>query len=328
MTAMDDGARLADLGEFGLIERITQALPPHPGVIVGPGDDAAVVAAPDGRVVITVDMLLEGQHFRRDWSAPEDIGHKAAAASLADIAAMGAAPTALVVGFGAPASLEADWATRCSWAMEQEARQAGAAVVGGDVVSSGEVIVSVTAIGNLQGRPPVLRSGARPGDLLALAGRVGESAAGLALLRAGMDSPAEALAAHRRPQPPYRSGPEAARAGATAMIDISDGLVADARHVARASAVMLRLDTSQIPVATYLRQAARELESDALAWILQGGEDHALLAAFPRGAEIPSGFAVIGDVTPIDPSIGSPVVIVDGTPWRQGGGFDHFVNHR
>jgi thiamine-monophosphate kinase len=324
MTAKDDGSLLADLGEFGLIERITAALPPHAGVVLGPGDDAAVVAAPDGQVVITVDMLVEGHHFRLDWSSPEDIGHKAAAASLADIAAMGAVPTGLVVGFGAPASLEVEWATRCSWALEHQARQAGATVVGGDVVSSPVVIVSVTAIGNLQGRPPVLRSGARPGDLLALAGRVGESAAGLALLQAGLDVPSQPVAAHRRPHPPYQAGPEAALAGATAMIDISDGLVADARHVARASGVMLCLDTSRIPVAAHLRQAARRLESDVRAWVLQGGEDHALLAAFPSGVAIPTAFEVIGEVQPIDPSVGGPMVTVDGTTWRQGGGFDHF----
>lgn len=323
MMAMEDGPRVADVGEFGLIGRICAALSPLPGVLVGPGDDTALIAAPDGRVAITTDMLVEGTHFRRDWSSAQDVGHKAAAASLADIAAMGAVPTAIVVAFGTPGDLPLSWVMDCSGALSEEAARGGAALVGGDVVSAAQVIVSVTAIGDLGGRSPVLRSGARAGDVLAIAGRIGWSAAGLALLQAGLDAPAEAIAAHRRPQPPYAAGPAAALAGATAMIDVSDGLVADARHVAESSGVTLALDTTLLVAAPAIRQAAVVLEGDARAWMLQGGEDHALLAAFPEGTTLPDPFVPIGRVCAID--AGGPSVTVDGEPWEQGGGFDHFA---
>jgi len=331
MTDADRDPRLGEVGEFGLIGRIVAGLPfgrgtiLGSGVIVGPGDDTAVVAAPDGRVVITVDMLVEGQHFRRDWSSAEDVGHKAAAASLADVAAMGAVPTALVVGLGGPASLPVAWATDLSLALEAEAERAGAQVVGGDIVSSEQVIVSVTAIGDLQGRAPVLRGGARPGDVLAIAGRLGESAAGLALLRAGLAAPGEAVAAHRRPEPAYAAGPSAAIAGATAMIDVSDGLVADARHLAEASNVHIRIDTAQLPIASHLVQAAQLLRCQVLPWILEGGEDHALLATFPRGVSLPLEFHPIGQVQSLASDQHQPGVAVDGVPWPRGGGFDHFA---
>lgn len=320
--AMEDGPRVADVGEFGLISRICSALPSLPSVLVGPGDDTAVVVAPDGRVAITTDMLVEGTHFRLDWSSAKDVGHKAAAASLADIAAMGAAPTAIVVAFGTPGELPLSWVMDCSGALGDEAARGGAALVGGDVVSAEQVIVSVTAIGDLGGRSPVLRSGARAGDVLAIAGRIGWSAAGLALLRADLADPAEVVAAHRRPQPCYAAGPAAASAGARAMIDVSDGLVADARHVAESSGVSLALDTALLVPSPEICRAADLLRADARTWMLQGGEDHALLAAFPPGAPLPDPFVPIGKVCAID--AGGPSVTVDGEPWMQGGGFDHF----
>ncbi|MFM8895066.1 MAG: thiamine-phosphate kinase [Actinomycetales bacterium] len=315
---------VGDVGEFGLIDRIVARLPVGGGVIVGPGDDTAVVAAPDGRVVITTDVLVEGRHFRREWSSAQDVGHKAAAASLADVAAMGAQPTALVVGFGAPTWLPADWAADCSTGLAEEAARAGASVVGGDVVSAECVIVSVTAIGDLQGRRPVLRSGAQPGDVLALAGDLGESAAGLALLRAGHRDPGQVLAAHRRPQPPYPAGPAAAMAGASSMIDVSDGLVADARHLAEASGVIIEIDTSQLPRSPNVVLAAERLGCDPQDWLLQGGEDHALLASFPPATTMPAPFRPIGRVRATVPGQVGPGVQVDGIRWSTGGGFDHF----
>jgi len=326
MTGGQGSPSLGEVGEFALIDRIVADLRLGPGVILGPGDDTALVAAPDGRVVITVDMLVEGQHFRRDWSTAIDVGHKAAAASLADVAAMGAVPTALVVALGAPPTLPVEWAAGCSAALGAEAARAGASLVGGDVVLSPLVTVSVTAIGDLQGRAPVLRSGARPGDLLALAGRVGESAAGLALLQAGRAEPAAVIEAHRRPHPPYAAGPAAAIAGATAMIDVSDGLVADARHLADASGVIVDLDSDCLPSSEHLVHAARLLGCPASPWILQGGEDHALLAAFPPGASLPAEFRVVGRVREAGSDQESPGVLVDGARWSHGGGFDHFAS--
>ncbi len=152
---------------------------------VGIGDDAAVVAAPSGSVVAAVDLLIEGRHFRRDWSSAYDVGVKAAARSLADIAAMGAVNTALLVALAAPGTLPARWATDLAEGLASEATRAGAGVVGGDTARADAVTLSVTALGDLENRRPVLRSGARPGDVIAVAGPLGHSAAGLALLAAG-----------------------------------------------------------------------------------------------------------------------------------------------
>src|SRR5215471_7095174 len=174
-----------DLGEFGLIAAIKALLPVGPAQVLGIGDDAAVVRAPDRRVVATTDLLVEGRHFRRDWSGAFDIGGKAAAQNLADIAAMGATPTALLVGLATPGDLAVTWAEDLARGLADECARAGASVVGGDVVGADSVMLAVTALGDLAGRAPVTRSGARPGDLLAVAGPLGRSAAGLALLEAG-----------------------------------------------------------------------------------------------------------------------------------------------
>jgi thiamine-monophosphate kinase len=316
----DNGGTLKDIGEFGLIARITDGLADNsPGVVVGAGDDAAVVVAADGRVVITVDMVVEGKHFRQDWSTPIDVGRKAAAASLADVAAMGARPTSLVVGFGAPADLPVAWAVACTAGLREEAAQVGAVLVGGDVVESPQIVISVTALGDLEGRAPVLRSGARPGDLVAVAGRIGWSAAGLALLSRGFRSPKVLVDAHRFPQPPYGAGIAAADAGATSMIDVSDGLVADARHVAEASGVTIDIDTSGWEIPDPMQAAAAAYNVNPIEWMLSGGEDHALLATFPAGASLPDGFTIVGAV-----SAGEPVVKVDGVARDAGGGHRHF----
>lgn len=314
---------VAELGEFGLIGRITADIPPSDGVQVGPGDDAAVVVAPDGRVVVTCDLLVEGRHFRRDWSTPIDVGRKAAAASLADVAAMGATATALVVGFGAPADLPAAWAVGCTAGLREEAALVGAVLVGGDVVASNDVVVSVTAFGDLDGRPPVLRSGARVGDRIALAGRIGWSAAGLALLSRGFRSPRVLVDAHRCPAPPYAAGPAAAVAGATSMIDVSDGLIADAAHVAVASGVRLDVVSGALDIPEPLQAAASAYNVDPLVWMLGGGEDHALLATFPPSAQIPEGFVEIGSVVAWNPD--QARVTVDGAAWSGGSaGHVHF----
>ncbi|HEV2891332.1 MAG TPA: thiamine-phosphate kinase [Frankiaceae bacterium] len=269
--------RLDELGEFGLVAAVTAGSPPSPA---GPGDDAAVVAVPDGRVVATTDVLVEGRHFRLDWSAPYDVGRKAAAQSLADVAAMGARPVALLVGFGAPGSFVADDAVALARGLADEAAACGASVVGGDVVAAPAVVVSVTALGSLDGRAPVLRSGARVGDVVVVAGALGGAAAGLAALTAGRDDLA-AVAAHRVPSPPYADGVALAEAGATSMIDVSDGLSGDLRHVAVASGVGFSIDVSALPVHASVGEAAAALGIDEQEWVLGGGDDHALVATLP-----------------------------------------------
>jgi thiamine-monophosphate kinase len=310
---------VSDVGEFGLIARVTARLPVQPSTLLGPGDDAAVVAVPDGRVVATIDVLVEGRHFRRDWSSAADVGHRAAAANLADIVAMGATPSALLVAFCAPADLDVGWAEELTDGLAAEAAVAGAAVVGGDVSSSTVLTIAVTALGDLGGRSPVLRSGARPGDRVALAGRIGYAAAGYTALRRGFRTPRVLVEAHRRPVVEYRAGPAAADAGATSMLDVSDGLLADAGHIAAASRVAIDLDRSAFEVPDAMADAARALGVDPYTWILTGGDDHALLATFPADAALPEGWRPIGRV-----GEGSGVT-VDGRRYDAGpAGWDHF----
>jgi len=310
---------LAGVGEFGLIARVTRDRVQPVTTLLGPGDDAAVVTAPDGRVVACTDVLVDTVHFRLDWSTPEQVGRKAAAANLADVAAMGAVPTALLVGLACPADTPVATLEALADGLWAEAGVAGVGVVGGDVASSGTLVVSVTALGSLEGREPVTRGGARPGDVLALAGRIGWSAAGLAVLSRGFRSPVAVVGAHRVPEPPYAAGPEAARAGATAMIDVSDGLLADLAHVARASGVTIDVTPPDVP--QRLAEVGSALGVDPVQWLLTGGEDHALVATFPTGVELPAGWTAIGSVR-----AGEPEVLVQGRPYTGGpAGWDHFT---
>lgn len=311
---------LAETGEFGLIARITARLGDGPACLLGPGDDAAIVAAPDRRVVVSTDVLVEGRHFRRDWSRATDVGHRAAAANLADIVAMGAVPTALVVAFCAPPDLDPAWAEQLADGLSAESALAGASVVGGDVSSSPVLTVSVTALGDLRGGSPVLRSGAAPGDTVALAGRVGYAAAGYTVLSRGFRSPRLLVEAYRRPSVPYGSGPAAARLGASAMIDVSDGLIADLGHIARASGVGIDVDRAAFTVPDQLRDAATALGVDPYSWIFGGGDDHALAATFPPDAVLAAGWRPIGEV------IAAEGVTVNGRPYVGGPvGWDHFT---
>jgi thiamine-monophosphate kinase len=306
-------------GEFGLIRRITARRGEAKAALLGPGDDAAVVAAPDRRVVATTDVLVEGRHFRRDWSAAADVGHRAAAANLADVAAMGAVPTALLVGLCTPPDLEVAWAEELADGLAEEAARAGAGIVGGDMSGSPVLVISVTALGDLGGRDPVRRDGARPGDVVALAGRVGYAAAGYTVLSRGFRSPRLLVEAHRRPEVPYVAGPQAARLGATSMIDVSDGLLADLGHLAEASRVSIDVHRGAFPVPDQMRDAAGALGVDPYAWILTGGDDHALAATFPAGTPLPEEWSAIGRVRE-----GSGVT-VDGSAFEGAPGWDHFT---
>lgn len=313
---------VGDLGEEGLVARIVQGAGAMPrGVALGPGDDAAVVACPDGRVVLTTDVLVEGRHFRRDWSGPGDIGHRCVAESLADVAAMGARPTSVVIGLGLPGDVEVAWVDEFLAAAVAECARGKAALVGGDVVSSDSVIVCVTATGDLGGHAPVTRSGARAGDVVAVCGRLGWAAAGLAVLSRGFRSPRALVDAHRRPEPPYDAGVRAAQAGATALMDVSDGLLLDAARLASASGVALSLESGRLEVGEPVATAAAAYHVDPLVWVLGGGDDHALLATFPEGTRLPKGFARIGTVEPAD---GEPIVLVDGAVPEIDPGYRHF----
>jgi thiamine-monophosphate kinase len=314
---------LGSTGEFGFIESITKSLPQGEDVLVGPGDDAAVVAVPDGRMVITVDLLVEGRHFRQDWSSAYDVGRKAAAQNLADIAAMGARPTSMVVGLGAPADLPLEWATELSNGLVDESEPLGVSIVGGDTVQSDKIVISVTAFGSLDGRAPVLRSGARPGDEVALIGRLGWAEAGYAVLTRGFRSPRSVVEAHRRPQPPYAEGPRAAIAGASSMCDVSDGLLADLGHIAAASEVVIDIRAQALALPEPLQAVAAATGRDALSFVLTGGDDNALVGTF-EPADVPEGWTVIGSVAEGNENRPAGTVTVDGRLYSGDGGHAHF----
>jgi thiamine-monophosphate kinase len=319
-------ATVGDVGERAVVERIVRlcASPgPDPDsiTVVGPGDDAAIMRCDDGRVVVSTDMAVEGQHFRRDWSSATDIGHRVAAANCADVAAMGAAPTGLVVALGLPADTEVTWVEHLIAGLVDEAARAGAVVVGGDVTAAESIVVSVCALGSMQGREPVLRSGAHAGDVVAIAGRLGWAAAGLAVLSRGFRSPRALVDAHRRPQPPYAAAVAAAQAGAHALMDVSDGLLLDAQRLARASGVEIEIDSADLVVDEPVASTAAAYNLDPLQWVLGGGDDHAFVATFAHDVVPPEPFIIIGRVVDGEEP---GRVRVDGAVAEVAAGFEHF----
>ena len=316
--ASGESPTLQQLGEFAVIDRLVRGRRQPAAVVLGPGDDAAVVSAGDGRAVVSTDMLVQGRHFRLDWSTPHDVGRKAIAQNAADIEAMGARPTAFVVGFGAPGDTPAADVDALVDGMWDEAQRVGAGIAGGDLVSCPQWVVSVTVLGDLDGRAPVLRSGAKAGSVIAVAGDLGRSAAGLSLWGKGIQGFDELRRRHLVPEPPYGQGAAAAAAGAQAMIDVSDGLVADLRHVAEASGVGMDLSAAALAADhDALTAAAAAVGAAAWPWVLGGGEDHALVACFDGPA--PAGWRVIGRV--LD---GPARVLVDGQEWSGYAGWQSY----
>lgn len=332
-------ARLQDLAEEELLARLFPVFGDTTGpaeVLLGPGDDAALLAAPSGAVVLTTDSMVRGRDWRDDWSAPEEVGRKVVAQNLADIAAMGAIPTGLLVALAADPDTEVEWAVRLAQGIAEAADEAGAPVLGGDLSSaaSGTVLVGITAVGDLQGRPAVRRSGARAGEVVAVRGSLGRSGGGLHLLLTGrgrthLDKALadtdeltraidELCLVHRRTeQVPWRAGAEAATAGATAMIDLSDGLVRDLGRVARASGVRVDLDGAALTAAAAGALTTALGPEEARRQVLSGGEEHSLVATFPAGA-VPAGWTVIGACAE-----GEGVVVDGAEPTVTG--WDHFA---
>lgn len=294
--------RVRDVGEIALVSAITSALPDSEA-IVGPGDDAAVLA--DGTVVCT-DVAVDRVHFRTDWCSGRDIGHRIAAANIADIAAMGGRATALVAGLAVPPATPVDLVEEIAAGLAAEARTVGASLVGGDIVASDQLMISVAALGTMDGRSPVTRSGARAGHLIVLAGRLGHAAAGLATLLDGGDDQ-EAIAAYRRPIVPYAVGVALAEAGASAMIDVSDGLHVDAGRIAQSSGVRLAFDFTAVAAC-----AGRYAE-----FASTGGDDHALLATID-----PAAVGQLGDLVHVIGEVRRGQG-VGGLPPGPGG-YDHF----
>ena len=318
--ALPPDATLSDAGEFGLIKALTDVFSQGEQVLIGPGDDAAVLRVKNGHVVVSTDLMVEGRHFRREWASAEDVGHRAAAQNLSDVNAMGGRATSLTIGLAAPAELPVQWALDFARGFADECALVGASVVGGDVTRSDQLVIAVTVLGACT-QAPVVRSGAEPGDVLAICGRQGWAAGGLAVLGRGFRSPRVLVEAYRRPEPPYDAGRVAAEAGATAMIDISDGLLADAGHVAEDSGVAIDVRRDAFDVPDPLQAVGAALGADPIQFILAGGDDHALLATFPEGS-VPEGWSVIGSVTAPGPD--GPAVTVDGAPYEGPTGWVHF----
>ncbi len=314
-------ATLADLGEFGLIDQLSGRFAQGDHVFVGPGDDAAVLRTPKGHVVVSTDLLVEGRHFRRDWASAREIGRKAAAANLSDINAMGGAAHSLTVGLAAPADLPVQWVLDLADGIAEEAALVGATVVGGDLTVGTEVVVAITALGTCE-VAPVLRSGAQPGDVVALAGRQGWAAAGLAVLGRGFRSPRALVEAYRCPEPPYAAGLAGARGGATAMIDVSDGLLADLGHIATDSGVTIDVRRDAFTLADPMHAVGSALGVDPMRFVLGGGDDHAIVATFPGGSALPEGYVAIGTVS--EAGAGGSVVTVDGADYEGPTGHTHF----
>ncbi|MBK0330270.1 thiamine-phosphate kinase [Brachybacterium sp. MASK1Z-5] len=353
--------RIEHLTESGLLARITPGLAQGSDVELGPGDDAAVVRMASPRLVITTDTLTEGHDFLLRATRPEWIGRKAAVQNLADVAAMGARPQAVVVSVSAPRETSSELLEGISRGLDDRCAREGASVVGGDLGAADALSITVTAVGALpEGQAPIRRDGARPGQVLALGSPlIGRSAAGLALVLAGRGeelvgrisadgSPADGdsadedsadgtsratgpdmtpeglVAWHDAPDPEIAPGWTVCPGRARAMLDVSDGLARDGGRIARASGVVLDLDRAVLAAdAAALAPAADLLaeRTDPWHWVLGGGEEHALLAAFEEG-EVPPGFRRIGRVRVPAPGEESGVVL-DGTVLSDLG-FDHF----
>lgn len=327
----DDDPRIGDISEGTVLRAILARTAPAAHAVLGPGDDAAVIAAPSGSVVVSADTLVEGPDFRLAWSSGYDLGWKSAAVNLSDIAAMGAVPTALLVSLAVPADTRLSFVEAMADGFRECCAQLapGCSVVGGDLTVSDLLMIAVTALGDLGGRSAVTRAGARAGDVVALAGELGVAAAGLGLLfsrfregatpvpfdRSSLDDVQQrAVDRQLRPVPPLALGPAAADAGATAMMDLSDGLALDASRLADASGVTIALSGAALDALAFHGDRGRALG---------GGEDHGLLATFAPGP-LPDGFAQIGTVTArthapvlVD---GEPVVETGWDPYRD---WDH-----
>jgi thiamine-monophosphate kinase len=326
---------VGDVGEFPLIEVISKVLAEHQTsspvgfeIQVDTGDDSAVVSSPTQAWVWSIDTFTDGVHFRRDWSSASEVGRRAIAASVSDVVAMGAKPAVLMVALSAPKSTSVSWVRELAQGMAQRANQYGARIIGGDVSESPVLSLCVSVTGILApGVRSVTRAGAKPGDVVAVAGLLGQAAAGLALLQAGQQSANYdgLIAAHKAPVIDVTAGERAAQVGATSMIDVSDGLLADLGHIARQSAVHINIESKQISLTRELQDAAAQLGQDPTWWALSGGDDHAIVATFAPDVVLPEGFHRIGEVITAPGEGERGLVTVDGQLAQQPPGYQHYT---
>lgn len=272
------------MGEFELLAKLRERLPPAgPRLRVGSGDDAAVTV-PGGATATSVDAVVDGVHFRREWSSPMQIGAKALAVALSDLAAMGAEPGEAYVTLGIPTDLDESDCLALLDGMAALAAETGTAIAGGDVTRSPVLSLALTVVGHAPSPDDfVTRAGAQPGDALAVTGKLGAAAAGLLLLGGDVPGTSEELVARQlEPRPRLGAGQALAAGGATAMIDVSDGLGGDAGHLAEASGAGLRIEAEALPVAPGVDEVAAAAGRDPLELAVGGGEDYELLVTLPE----------------------------------------------
>jgi len=311
------------LNEFDVIRSLSEKLPsPPPEIVVAVGDDCAVLRLGEVLWVAAADMLIEGRHFK-EWASPEDVGYKAVAVNVSDVAAMGGVPRFVLASGGA---MEAETILHCMEGVLRACEDFGVYPLGGDTTGADLLTVDVSILGQLA-HAPVLRSGARPGDLLAVTGELGASVAGLLALENGDTGQERLVKKHLRPEPRVGSGRAAARLGAHAMIDLSDGPASDVRHLCELSRAGCRVDLGLLPVAgdtrEYLRSSGRDPEIVAAT----GGEDYELLIAASEEvvealvAESETPATVIGEITEEE-----VLFVRDGEPVENLSGWDHFAD--
>ena len=305
------------VGEFELIEKITAGVVNGDDVVLPVGDDAAVLDL-KGHTVVSTDMLIENVHFKRAWSPARAVGRKSVAVNVSDIEAMGARPSSVVIALAFPKDLDPQWAIDFEAGAKEECAKAGVSLVGGDLSSSAHIAICVTAIGDMGGVEPVTRAGARVGDVVAVCGKLGWASGGLMVLQRGFGSPKDLVAEQQTPSVPYGQGIAAAKAGATAMLDVSDGLLADLQHIADSSGVQIDVESPLIEIPDGVARVAAATGKPALGFVLAGGEDHALAATFPPGAPLPVGWRRVGMVRE------GQGITVDGEPFDGALGWDHF----
>jgi thiamine-monophosphate kinase len=305
--------------EAGLVERLRELFQTSfaQGVEVGIGDDAAVVSASNNKLVATLDIAIEDVHFKTLWSSPFQIGAKLTTANLADLFSMGATPKYLLVGAAISEVSNSEVITELAQGIRSVADKFEVSVIGGDLSKSEKMSLSITALGEIA-RDPITRSGASAGDLIYLSALPGLSAAGLAILERGLDRPKYVVQAHLNPK---LVAPIKLMEVASAMSDISDGLVSDARNIARASKVDLNFDTNALeasPDFKDLGELATELGVDVYDWILSGGEDHFFIATVPEKYADKNLGIQVGKVV-----AGSGLITIDGVQ-TQRAGYQHF----
>jgi thiamine-monophosphate kinase len=332
------------MGEFELLALLRERLPPAGSQVrLGSGDDAAVTV-PGGAVATSVDALVEGVHFRRETASLRQIGRKAISTALSDLAAMGAAPGEAYVWLGAPEDMDEAELLEVGEGLAAVASETGTTVAGGDLTRAPVLSLAVTVTGHAPNPDDfVTRAGARPGDVLVVTGELGAAAAGLVLIeRPSAQSldvrAADTLRARQLdPTPRLAAGRALAAAGATAMIDVSDGLAGDAGHIAAASGALLLIDADALPIAPGVAAVAAATDRDPLELAASGGEDYELLAALPPGAFAAAQEALAALGVPLT-AVGSVEAATDGRPRaelrRRGGeavpnrGFDQLRPRR